>query len=247
MQVLERRAGCTLLGRHRLDQERDRVHAVARDAEVEPEPDHLLHLLAHHRVGDVQVGLEVVEAVEVVLPCHPVVRPRRLLHAGEDDALLRVRRPLRRPHVVVAIPRVSRARRLEPRVLRRGVVEDEVDQHAQAAVARLLDEAREVAQVAEVWMHAVVVGHVVAVVAPRRGLEREQPERRDAERGEVVEPAGEALEVADAVAVRVGERPHRELVDERVLVPACGSPGHAVAVPRRTEPLIALADPVEYA
>jgi len=113
------------------------------------------------------------------------------------------------------------------------VVEDEVDQHAQPAVARLLDELREVTQVAEVRMNAVVIGDVVTVVLPRRRLEREQPERRDAERGQVVEPAGEALEVAEAVAVLGGERPHRELVDERVLVPACICPGHAVAVPGR--------------
>jgi hypothetical protein len=119
-------------------------------------------------------------------------------------------------------------------MLVRGVIEHEVDQDADPTIARLLDEAREVAQVAEVAVDAVVVGDVIAVVPPGRGLEREQPEGGDAERRKVVEPAAQPLEVADAVAVGVGKGPHRKLVDERVLVPACVGSSHAVAVPTQT-------------
>ena len=60
----------------------------------------------------------------------------------------------------------------------------------------LVHELDEVAERAEARVDAVVVGDVVAVVAPRRRLERRQPERVDAEALEVVEPAGEPLEVA---------------------------------------------------
>ena len=64
-----------------------------------------------------------------------------------------------------------------------------------------------------------VVGDVVAVVAQRRGIERQQPERVDAEILQVGELFDQAAEVADAVGVAVVESADVQLVDDRVLVP----------------------------
>ena len=61
-------------GLHLLEDERRRVDAEARGAELQPEAHDLLDLLAHRGVGPVQVGLEVVEAVEV--PRRRPSRPR---------------------------------------------------------------------------------------------------------------------------------------------------------------------------
>ena len=63
----------------------------------------------------------------------------------------------------------------------------------------------EVVQGAVGRMDVGVIGDVVAVVAQRRRIERQQPERGDAEVLEVIELADQAAEVADAVAVAVGE------------------------------------------
>src|SRR5258708_31762022 len=68
-------------------------------------------------------------------------------------------------------------------------------------------------------MHAAVLGDVVAIVAARRGIERQQPDRVDAELSDVVELLDQAGEIADAVVVAVEERFDVELVDDRVLVP----------------------------
>ena len=57
------------------------------------------------------------------------------------------------------------ARGLEPRVLVRGVVDDQVDDDADAELSRLVHELDEVAERAEARVDAVVVGDVVAVVA----------------------------------------------------------------------------------
>ena len=57
------------------------------------------------------------------------------------------------------------AGRLEPRVLVGGVVDDEVDDHPDAAVAGLVDQLDEVAERAERRVDGVEVGDVVAVVA----------------------------------------------------------------------------------
>ena len=86
------------------------------------------------------------------------------------------------------------------------------------------DEPVGVGEAAEQRVHAGVVGHVVAEVRHRRGVEGRQPDRVDAERGrravvEVVEAGDDAGEVADAVAVGVGEAARVDLVDDGLLPP----------------------------
>ena len=81
-----------MLARHALDEERHRVHAEAGDAQFQPEADHLAHLLAHGGVRDVQVRLEIVEAVVVVLPASSSYVHVRLLTPGNTIALLGVGR-----------------------------------------------------------------------------------------------------------------------------------------------------------
>jgi hypothetical protein len=94
---------------------------------------------------------------------------------------------------------------LEPGMLVGGVVDHQVDQHAHAALRRGVRELHEVAERAEARIDVVVVRHVVAVVAARRGLERHEPDGGHAQAAEVVEAAREALEIAAPVAVRIHE------------------------------------------
>src|SRR5581483_3312102 len=102
--------------RRLLEDERNGVDTEARDAELEPEADDPPHLFADARVVHVEVGLEVVEAVEVVRLRGAVERPRPTLDAGEDEAASPVRRPPLRPDVPVAVRRVASPRAAEPRV-----------------------------------------------------------------------------------------------------------------------------------
>ena len=71
----------------------------------------------------------------------------------------------------------------------------------------------------EIGIDVAVVGDVVAVVAAGRGVERQQPQRGDAEILQIAEFLGQPGKVADAVIVAVGERLDVELIDDRVLVP----------------------------
>ena len=64
-----------------------------------------------------------------------------------------------------------------------------------------------------------VVGDVVAVVAAGRRIERQQPQRGDAEILQIVELFGQPGEIADAVIVAVGKGLDVKLVDDGVLVP----------------------------
>ena len=87
-------------------------------------------------------------------------------------------------------------------------------------LSRLVHELDEVAERPVARVDAVVVGDVVAVVAVRASAGTAPSQTHvDAEALEVVEPAAQPLEVADAVAVGVQERLDVEAVDDRVLVP----------------------------
>jgi hypothetical protein len=78
---------------------------------------------------------------------------------------------------------------------------------------------------AEVGIDVAIVGDVVAAVEQRRGIPRTDPEGVDAELGEITEPRPDAVDVADAVAVRVGERPRVDLVDDGAAPPlVCHEP-----------------------
>ena len=108
---------------------------------------------------------------------------------------------------------------LEPRMLIRRVVHDEVDDDPDATVFGLVQQLGEVAERAQPRVDGVVVGHVVAVVAIRRRVDRVEPQTGHAEPAQVVEPADQAAEVADAVVVGVREQLDVDAVDDGLVVP----------------------------
>jgi hypothetical protein len=77
----------------------------------------------------------------------------------------------------------------------------------------------EVAEVAELRQDLEEVGDVVAAVAQRRLVDRQQPQAVDAEPLQVVHLVGQAADVAGAVAAGVVEAADQHLVEDRALVP----------------------------
>ena len=86
-----------------LEQERHAVDPEARQAQLHPEPDDPGDLVADRRVVDVEVGLELVEAVEVVLTRLVVELPEAGLLVGERHPLRSVGGRLVGPDVPVAV------------------------------------------------------------------------------------------------------------------------------------------------
>ena len=215
----------------------DRVADVdpeAGDPALEPEAQDLVELLAHLVVPPVEVRLGRQEVVQVVLAGGLVERPRR---AVERRLPVVGRRPVGLgvgPHVEVAIAGVTPGERVrEPRVAVARVVGHQVEQHADPAPARLRDQRVEVLERAELGVHGAVVGDVVAPVVVRRGHRRVEPDAVDPEPLEVVESRDDAAQIADSVAVGVGERARIDLVEDAVLPPRHGGRGYAPAAPRR--------------
>jgi hypothetical protein len=99
------------------------------------------------------------------------------------------------------------------------VVDDELGDDADVALMRLGDEAAELAHRAVGRIDGAVVGDVIAVVAERRGVERQQPDSGDAEVVDVIQAIDKACEVADAVIIGVLERLDVQLIDYGILVP----------------------------
>ena len=199
----------------------DGVETQPIDTHVEPVTHDVEDSLEHLRVVEVEVGLVRVEAVPIERLGLLVPGPVRLLRVEEDDAgvlvlLLRVG-----PDVEVARlrTRLGHARLLEPWVLVRGVIDDQLGDDADAAVVRGLDEGLEAARGAVGRVDPAVVRDVVTVVTQRRGIERHHPDRGGAELLYVIELLRDPDEIADAVVGRIEEALDVQLVDDRVAVP----------------------------
>src|SRR5262245_46975794 len=98
------------------------------------------------------------------------------------------------------------------------MVDDEVDEHADAALPCTVGEIDKVAERTVALVDAVV-GDVVAVVAVRRSLKGHQPYGRDAQAMKIVQPPFQPTKVADAVAVGIHVGADRQAIDYCVLVP----------------------------
>ena len=215
-----------------LDERVEDVEPEPIDAAVEPAPDHRPHLRAKRGAAPVHVGLLGQERVEVELlspglplpgrpaePREPVVRRLRSTVAIPPGRIP--------PEIEVGERSGPRLARLhEPRMLVAGVVHHEVEDDADASSMAGLDQPIEVGQRPEDGIDRRVIRDVVAAVEHGRRVDRREPDGVDAERigpaGEMVQVVDEPREVADPVAVRVGEAPRVHLVDDAVQPPSTG-------------------------
>jgi hypothetical protein len=110
-------------------------------------------------------------------------------------------------------------------MLVRGVVGNEVDDDPQTKVVSVADKLIDVIQRAELRVHVAVVPDVIARVRLRRGVERVQPHRVDAQVAKVRQPGPDAGQVPDSIAVRVREAADIDLVDHGVPPPWGAGPG----------------------
>ena len=204
-----------------LDEVRDRVQPESVHPHSQPEVEDVEDRLSDLRMVVVEVGLVGVEPVPVVGVRHRVPGPVGGLEVLEDDPGLLVPVGRGAPDVEVPplAPRGGAPCPLEPRVLVRGVVDDELRDHPDPPPVRLAQEDPEVGERPVGGVDVRVVRDVVAVVFEGRRVEGEEPKRSDPEILEIVQLPREPPEVSHAVRVAVVEGADVQLVDDRVLVP----------------------------
>ena len=200
----------------------DHVHAEAVDAAIHPPIHHLVDGLAHFGILPVEVGLllgvlveEVFAALRVVLPCGAAEVGAPLVRLGARSARLMARLG-GTPPIPIRMRIVLVAGSLEPGVLVGRVVHDQVHDDLQAALVRFGKQLVHIGHRAEQRVDVLVVGDVVAVVVLRGLEDRGQPQHVHAKVGKIVEAAGDALQIADAVAIGILEGTGIDLVDHRV-------------------------------
>ena len=198
----------------------DDVDPEAVDAALQPEAHGVVDRRPHRRIAPVEIGLLLQEGVVVVLPGGRVEFPGAaagLAHPVVGRAAARRRVA---PDVPVAARIAARAARfLEPGMGARAVVGHEVQQQTQAAAMQRPDQPIQIRKRAEKRIDRLVVADVVAEIGHRRGKDGRDPDGADAEPDEMVDPSGDAVEVADPVAVAVLKGPGIDLVDDGILPP----------------------------
>src|SRR5438093_7612619 len=115
-----------------------------------------------------------------------------------------------------------------------GVIDHQLGDDADAPAVGLAQQGFEIGERAVIRMDGGVIGDVIAIVAQRRRIERQQPQNVDAQILQIVEFAGETLKITDAVRVRVEELLDVRLIDDRLLVPKII---HALFPPATRHPL----------
>ena len=119
-------------------------------------------------------------------------------------------------------------------MLARDVIGDDVDDRPDAEAARLRNQLLRFRERPEVRVDRAVIGDVVPRVGLGRRVPRVEPERVDAELGEVRQAGAHAGEVADPVAVSITEAADVHLVDDGVPPPAdVGFPARIGGLQRR--------------
>ena len=205
----------------------DRVEANAVHAPVQPEAGHIQQRVLHVHVVEVQVRLFDEEVVQVILLAPAVPLPRRATKdrqpvVGRRAVLLGVG-----PDVPVGLGVVATGARFrKPRVHVGGVRQHQVDHYAQAQLVRHVHQRVKVGQRAEHRVDVAIVADVIAEILHRRGEERRDPDRIDAQRGDVGQAAGDAVEITDTVTVAVLKAAGVDLVNHRTAPPVLVSAQH---------------------
>jgi hypothetical protein len=211
-----------------LDEQRRGVDADAGNAALEPEPQDVLVLGPHVRVLPVEVRLLGREQVQVPLPvadARPGPSPEVRLPAVWRQLARRAHtRP--EPEALAGSGAGSRGERVtKPGVLARDVIRNDVDDRADAKLARLVDQPLRLPERSERRIDRAVIGDVVPRVGQRRRVPRVEPQRVHTECGQVAQLFPHPGEVTDPVTVRVTKAADVDLVDDRLPPPGRPVPG----------------------
>ena len=201
------------------------VKAEAVNATVQPEAGDLKQGVLDRRIVQVELWLLRQEVVHVILAASGIPGPGR---TGENGLPVVGRRSIGtrvRPDIPVRLRSVAGpAAVMEPRMLVRSVCKNQIGDDLEAEGVGAFNQAIEIGQGSEYGIDVAIVCHVIAEILHGRGEEGAQPHGVYAERGDMIQVPGNAGQIPDAVAVRIGETARIDLIDHST-TPPVGSAG----------------------
>ena len=204
-----------------LDQVRHGIETKAVHATIQPEAQVVLVEGDRRRLEQVEVrhGLVELRQIGAIGGGLPGI-------AIEDAPTCR---PGILPDIPIAQRAVGRARRFEEdRIAGGAMIDDVIDDDADAACMRLAKQFIEIGQRAVGRFDVAIVADRIAVVAILARADRHQPDATHTQLLEVVQRLGQAAQVADTVAIAVAIAAHEDF-SEGALVPTFGQGAGRIA------------------
>ena len=204
----------------------DRVMAEAIHTALQPEFYGFIKRGAHILIVKIQVGLRHQKIMQIILaaPCIPLpctaaenrqpVVGRRAIGLGIGPDI-----PIR-----LCIGFI-RAAFLKPRMAFGGVGEHLINHHLQAQPVRLGHHGVKIRQSAEHRVHGAIIFDIIAEIFHRRFEERAEPDRINAQTGNIIELFGNAGQIADPIAIGVHKTARINLINHRPTPPVLRQTG----------------------
>src|SRR3954452_3358673 len=156
----------------------DSIKPESVHTEVKPTAHGTDHLKQHPWIVIIEVGLMGEESMPVISASIRIPGPVRFFGVAEDDARSEIALISVAPDIPVTrvTARFAPARALKPGMLVRCMVDNELRDDAQLPPLCLHHEAAEILHRSEIGIDGAIIGDVIPVVAPRRRIERQQPQ-----------------------------------------------------------------------
>ena len=198
----------------------DGVDAESTDPLLHPPSDVLVYFLAQLRVFPVEVGLLFVEDVHIELIGARQLVPARPAKIGPPVG--------RKLPVRILVPQVEELAvlavriftgLLKPLVLIRTVIDYKVHQDGHPALFCLRDQLFHVLHGPEARIDRIIVRDIISLVGQRRLIDRGDPHDVHSQLLQIVQPADDPLQIADAVAIAVHKALGVDLISYFVMPP----------------------------
>ena len=199
------------------------IFAKAVDAHLQPEAKNVLNLFPHLWVGHIQVGLFAGKEMQIIFIQVFVIFPRATLeHAGPvvrriafaaaDTSMA--------PDIIVMIwICMGLFALLEPGVLVRGVVHNQIHKHLQPHPMCPVKNFPECIQSAVIRVNIHIIRNVISEVRIGRGIDRGEPDRVHTEALDVIQFLQHSIQIPDSIAVSVAKTARPDLIYGHFLVP----------------------------
>ena len=187
---------------------------------VQPEADIFQMPVLHLGVVKVEIGLAGQEVVQIELLAAAVPGPGRSAEMRQPVVGRRAVGVAVGPDVPIGLGIGSAlAAFAEKRVLIGRMRQHLIYDDLQAQIMRLAKQGVKIRHGPEQGVDAAVVGHIIAHVPHRRGKNRRQPDRIDAQIGDIRQTAEDPRQIADAVTIAVLKRARIDLIGDTAAPP----------------------------